>query len=377
MANSIQGARNIFDVLNNARKNNQEISKETLKELLLKLIPDEEIRNRLDGFIKGYRAEELFKEIFSLLPWIKVVTPLGQEQFPDTSKEEFQIPDYSVMFEDSQKLSQNILVEVKLVDKKEKLHLQKYKYEVLEKYSKETNIPLIFAIFWKDKLVWTLNSISSFYEKSSEFCISYNQAIKNDLSSIFGDYTYIFLNKIYRKSRYSTLKNIKNDYGHEHNSYGKTVYDAISIDDKIYEKIGFFDSPVLDSIFSFHEINHIDISQNEVELKEIAEKNIPVKLSTWIILYLEKISFYNKEEIFCHENIVVKEVFSIIDNIRVKCGGERFYIIPQIKAKDIDEIFKKQFYKTHVYDCFLENKNYNEKEGICLCWHNNTKNYDF
>ena len=31
MANSIQGARNIFDVLNNARKNNQEISKETLK----------------------------------------------------------------------------------------------------------------------------------------------------------------------------------------------------------------------------------------------------------------------------------------------------------------------------------------------------------
>ena len=146
---------------------------------------------------------------------------------------------------------------------------------------------------------------------------------------------------------------------------------------QIYEKIGFFDSPVLDSIFSFHEINHIDISQNEVELKEIAEKNIPVKLSTWIILYLEKISFYNKEEIFCHENIVVKEVFNIIDNIRVKCGGERFYIIPQIKARDIDEIFKKQFYKTHVYDCFLENKNYNEKEGICLCWHNNTKNDDF
>ena len=64
MANSIQGARNIFDVLNNARKNNQEISKETLKELLLKLIPDEEIRNRLDGFIKGYRAEELFKKFF-------------------------------------------------------------------------------------------------------------------------------------------------------------------------------------------------------------------------------------------------------------------------------------------------------------------------
>ena len=37
--------------------------------------------------------------IYSLLPWVKIITPLGQEQFPEKSKETLQVPDYEIVFE--------------------------------------------------------------------------------------------------------------------------------------------------------------------------------------------------------------------------------------------------------------------------------------
>lgn len=132
--------------------------------------------------------------IFSLLPWVKSIVPLGQEQFPEKSKETLQISDYEITFEvGSEENTSCILVEVKLVDgDKQTYKLQKYKYEVLKEYSTQKKEPLLFALFWKKQRIWTVNSIESFTEKSSSYKISYENALIDDLSAIFGDYTYLF-----------------------------------------------------------------------------------------------------------------------------------------------------------------------------------------
>ncbi|MBT2157731.1 hypothetical protein KK420_10790 [Clostridioides difficile] len=98
---------------------------------------------------------------------MKTVVPLGQEQFPEKSKETLQVPDYEITFEAGSKTNTScILVEVKLVDgDKQTYELQKYKYEVLKEYSSQKNEPLLFGIFWIKQGVWTINSIESFSEK--------------------------------------------------------------------------------------------------------------------------------------------------------------------------------------------------------------------
>lgn len=170
------------------------MTEDEIQQFLLRIVSDEEIRKRYNNFAKGYVAEELFRRIYSLLPWVKLITPLGQEQYPEKSKEETQVPDYIVTFEaGSQDNIDKILVESKLVnDEKQTFTLQKYKHKVMKKYENEMKIPLLYAIFWRNKMVWTLNSIDSFSEKSSEYKLSFEQALKNDMSAVLGDYSYIF-----------------------------------------------------------------------------------------------------------------------------------------------------------------------------------------
>ena len=185
-------------------------------------------------FEKGYAAEDLFMRIFSLLPWVKNVVPLGQEQFPEKSKEESQVPDYEVIFEaGSKEKVSSILIEVKLVDgDKQTYELQKYKYKVLKEYSCQKDEPLLFAIFWRKQRLWTINTIESFSEKSSAFKITYSEACLNDLSAIFGDYTYVFRKNYYRKAIFSKKEGVVTEFIHNHEKYGKTIYEGISLDGK-------------------------------------------------------------------------------------------------------------------------------------------------
>ncbi len=130
---------------------NPEIDIEIPK-ILNKLILDESKKSEHSRFKKGYYIEDLFMRIYSLLPWIKLITPLGQNQFPEDSKKELQVPDYEVIFETGNKENICILIEVKSVNgNKQNFELKKSQYKVLKEYSNKKKQPLLFAIFWKNK----------------------------------------------------------------------------------------------------------------------------------------------------------------------------------------------------------------------------------
>lgn len=256
MANPIQAIRNVYDIAKGARDNEKPLTDEEIKSLLEKTVSNESLISKYPRFEKGYAAEDLFMRIYSLLPWVKSVVPLGQEQFPEKSKETLQIPDYEITFEaGSEKNVSCILVEVKLVDGDKKTYeLQKYKYEVLKEFSTQKKKPLLFALFWKKQSTWTINSIESFAEKSSSYKISYENAFMDDLSAIFGDYTYLFQKQCYRKSVFSNNNNVNTQFFHEHAKYGRTIYEGLSINGENFEQLCMLESPLLDCAFDFKEI---------------------------------------------------------------------------------------------------------------------------
>ena len=96
MANSVQSMRIVFDVVKAARDNNNSFSDDDIQRMLQSIVADENTRNRYHNFSKGYYSEELFRRIYSLLPWVKLITPLGQEQFPEESKVDMQVPDFEI-----------------------------------------------------------------------------------------------------------------------------------------------------------------------------------------------------------------------------------------------------------------------------------------
>ena len=310
--------------------NGKPLDDSEIKALLERTVSDTSLISAYHRFEKGYAAEDLFMRIFSLLPWVKSVVPLGQEQFPEISKESLQISDYEITFEAGcEKNTSCVLVEVKLIDGgKQTFELQKYKYEVLKEYSQQKKEPLLFGLFWREQGIWTVNSIESFAEKSSAYKISYQTACMDDLSAIFGDYTYVFRRPCYRKSIFAQREDVYTEFAHCHQKYGRTVYDGLSLDGYNFEQLCMLEPALLDCAFNFKAVSHRKLSHTDTELIEKFDTQYVYKLSSLIFAYLIKMYCLNKDDMSYQDNLVVKNAFDIVDTVRRKCGGERFYLLP-------------------------------------------------
>ena len=370
--NQIQKMRCIYELEKNFKNNgNSEEVNLSIQKLLKKLIPNESEKLQYLRFKRGYSIEDLFMRIYSLLPWIKLITPLGQNQFPEHSKSNLQVPDYEVIFETGKKEDIFVLIEVKSVNgNKQNFELKKSQYKVLKEYSDKKKQPLLFAIFWKNKIRWTVNSIESFdSSKSSSFKISFKEAYSNDLSAIFGDYTYIFNKNIYRKIEFLENDNCEKEYVHIYDNK-KIKYDGISLNNKDFEKLEFLEVPVLDCSFDFDEI---DKNENVVILQYNQKPLRIYKVTTLILLYLMKIYLYDSESSEYNNDDLVKNSFAIVDTVRRKCGGEKYYLLPfDIKDK-IKILMKQQFGNVnHIFDVYVNKKREEAKRGeiIILVPHN-------
>ena len=364
MANSIQAIRNVYDIAKGARDNDSPMSSEEIKTLLERTVLDKSLISEYQRFEKGYAAEDLFMRIFSLLPWVKTVVPLGQEQFPEKSKEKVQVSDYEITFEAGSKTNTScVLVEVKLVDgDKQTYELKKYNYEVLKEYSSQKKEVLLFGIFWRKQGIWTVNSIELFSEKSSAYKISYATACMDDLSSIFGDFTYLFRRQCYRKSIFSNKKDVHTEFAHSHEKYGRTVYEGLSLDGKKYESLCMYEPAVLDCAFDFKKVSCNELPNTDTELIEQYKRTPYIyKLSSLILAYLCKMYCYNKDDMYYKNNILVEHSCSIIDVVRQKCGGERFFLVPYYINATATRMIELQFGKE---SCITEAyKNTPRQEG--------------
>nr|WP_312216881.1 hypothetical protein [Clostridioides sp.] len=356
MANSIQAIRNVYDIAKGAMDKGKPLNDEEIKVLLERTVSDESLISKYSRFEKGYAAEDLFMRIFSLLPWVKTVVPLGQEQFPEKSKETLQVPDYEITFEAGSKTNTScILVEVKLVDgDKQTYELQKYKYEVLKEYSNQKKEPLLFAVFWRKQGIWTINTIETFVEKSSAYKISYESACANDLSAIFGDYTYLFRKQCYRKSIFSRNEDVNTEFVHGHEKFGRTIYEGLSLDGQKFELLCMFEPALLDCAFDFKGISYNKLSNTDTELIEQYDR-VPYvyKLSSLILAYLLKMYCLDKNNMYYKDNILVEKSFDIVDTVRRKCGGEKFYLLPYNISDTATQLLELQFGKVkHIFDAY-------------------------
>lgn len=212
---------------------------------------------------------------------------------------------------------------------KQTYELQKYKYDVLKEYSLQKEEPLLFAVFWRNQGIWTINSIDSFSSKSSAYKISYSNACLDDLSAIFGDYTYVFKHPCYRKSKFSNRENISTEFIHCHEKYGRTVHESLSIDGVNFAPLCMLEPAVLDCAFNFKTTSRKKIFEDGTELiEELDGTPYVYKLSSLILAYLRKIQCYSPMDMYYKSNIVVENAFNIVDTVRQKCGGERFYLVP-------------------------------------------------
>lgn len=370
MAHSIQAIRNVYDIAKTAKDNDAPMSDEEILSLLEKTVPDTALISQYGRFEKGYAAEDLFMRVFSLLPWVKTVVSLGQEQFPAKSKETVQVPDYEITFEAGSETNTScVLVEVKLVDgDKQTYELQKYKYKVLKEYSNQKKEPLLFGIFWRKQQIWTINSIESFSEKSSAYKISYENACMDDLSAIFGDYTYVFRKQCYRKSIFSQKEECVTDFIHSHEKYGRTVYEGLSLDGENFKPLCMLETAVLDCAFDFKKVSYKKLTSTEVELIEQYKRTPYVyKLSSLILAYLWKMFCFDYDDMYCKDNRLVNVSFEIVDTVRRKCGGEKFYLVPYNVNVTATQMIELQFGNVkHIVDAYKTTPR-KEKRQIIVC----------
>lgn len=378
MSNSIQGMKLFYDVKRMAEKNGCQLSDETLKELIIGLMPDKSVQERLDRAKTGYAAEELFSVIYSQLPWVKLVVPLVQEQYPKESKKTIQVPDYEVHFEaGSNTKIEKILVEVKLVSgDKKTLNIPKYKYEVLHQYENNTNIPLVFGVYWQKYDTWTLNTINAFYPKKSEYKITYQEAYESDLSAILGDYMYLFKKQFYRKSLYKTKNEVTHNeqmqYPYYHEDYGYPYYEGISYSTQKYDQLNFLEVSILDSSFDFEKIKEEKEINKICLIEKLDNKEYCYKLSQLLSRFLAKVYLYDNEKISFNGSIVTDYAFGIVDTLRQKICGTKHYLIPNDNSETAQKLMQIQFNEVpHIHELYSHGAK--TKGYLLLANHENVK----
>lgn len=327
----------------------KDINKSTIDKLVDQ-IDDNNIKQNIDRFFRGYKVEDSFKFLFSALPWVKEITALDQNQSLCQSKKDYQTPDYLLFFENCKMEKIPLLLEVKSVKgQKETLELMHKQVIGLKKYAKDLGHNLLFAIYWNKINYWTINSIESFEKKKKKWKITLFQAIENDLAIIFGDLFFLLTKPIYRKSIFPKITPRKS-YG-THKKYGNIDEEYISCDKENWKKLELFESAFLDSSLKMKEIKKEQQPNGDFVL---FEKNVDsfsaIKLSAQILRHLGICSFDVNGKISNSYNVNISCHF-ILEFMK-KIEIDPIYMVPGNKNSQINTIIKLAFENSWVLDAF-------------------------
>ncbi|MBU1647998.1 MAG: restriction endonuclease [Proteobacteria bacterium] len=137
----------------------------------------------------GLPAEDEFIFILSWLGKCALTHKLDQSQFPPRSKDTYQVPDLLASFQ-TRVGPKLVLIEIKVTNK-QKLKWKADYFGKLKRYSDLLGIPLLVA--WKFYGLWLLVDIECFQKATSNFHLSLETAMKNNLMSFLaGDFGYVF-----------------------------------------------------------------------------------------------------------------------------------------------------------------------------------------
>jgi Holliday junction resolvase len=300
-----------------------------------------EKRNNADRFFRGYEIEDRFGIIYGTLPWVKLLHGLGQEQTPETSKTNFQVPDYLILFESSSRKNLPILIEVKSRSgNKKSLELMERQFRLLRAYATSVGAELLFSIYWEKARLWTLNASDIF--ESRRFKIGIEESIKNDLSVILGDLTFI-IPKIYRSSVFDS--SIQDEARVRHENYGAVVSDQVGLSRKNLHAMEPHESVIVDSYIKMSEV-HKSRKGTITKLLEESTISYMLKLSTILTHYLPTV-----HADITHENALISR--KIIIEFMKKIGVIQSFSIPSKRTPITDKVFLLAFKDTWVGNNYL------------------------
>lgn len=329
---------------------------DSLKEKFLNQIKSIEVKENYSRIQRGLNIEAGYQDLFGTFPWVKNLHGLEQKQNP-IHKKDYQVPDFSLLIENNEKENFPILVEVKSVKKdKENFEMMPKQKHALLNYARDNNKVILLAIYWEKYAYWTHTVLTVLGGKKKNK-MNFEYALKNDISHIISDYTFLFNQKFYRRTKFSNETNT-DIQAPAHKKYGMVLNIEVSKDDAKYTEINAFDSAVIDSVIPMREV-HFDKQKNT--LTEIFEGNLYIKLSTWILRYLalwgiegNQISNSNlKDNNGNIMNNFVMARYAIIDFMH-QMDMVPSYLIPEFKDKHTETIFSLAYPESSVMSNYLQ-----------------------
>ena len=140
----------------------------------------EDIAAKVRQLERGLPAEDQFAALCVWMGRCSLIHKLGQEQFPNLSREEYQVPDFLAVFDLSSK-KVPALIEVKKTNGIRLAPFGSKYYSKLTNYAKLMKLPLLIAWYIERFNLWCLFDIERMQRKRSAFHIDFHTATNNSL----------------------------------------------------------------------------------------------------------------------------------------------------------------------------------------------------
>ena len=290
-------------------------------------------RDNLQRFFAGFKIEDNCQLVCGCLPWVKLVHGLHELQIPETSKEEFQVPDYTVFYLTASGVTRPLVVDTKTATgDKQTLKVGNKQLESSLRYAETLGVPLLYAIFWAKLGIWTLNAPDQFKQLSSTIKIDMMTAIQNDLAVLLGDVTIINRPDIVRESRWDP-----SDKSHDsvhHPEHGALVSDVVIA--PVHLDLEPLQAAALDAIGLQSPEPHVDEADGKRLVVERSEGPTLTKLST---LVLRLLALTNMPLEARSSRVGAR----IIADLAEQLGMTRSFSIPAARTPTTDLLYKEAF----------------------------------
>ena len=298
-----------------------------------------QVAEAAERFFRGYRHEDLFELVFAELPWVKLIHPLSQSQMPECSKKQYQVPDFTVLFEASALPHRPVLIETKTVKgTRQTVELMRKQVDAIEAYAAALDVPVLFAVYWEGFSSWTVVSSDQFSAKKNKLVLKLGDAAQADLSIIFGDLTFV-IPPVHRRLVCDTANHDSTRPQHEDG--GTIIEDNISFDGENWFTLTPIESCIMDSLVQMTVIND---TQKEAKrlLEERSTSFYMPKFSHWTMLTLARFGTAITDQ---H----VRFVMAMIADLMAKANCMRSHMVPSRQTAKTGHLFHEAFDGTDLW----------------------------
>ncbi|BEL90437.1 hypothetical protein SM14BL03_23450 [Serratia marcescens] len=147
------------------------------------------IADRVQRLNIGLPLEDEFSIICGWLGQCNLVHKLDQQQYPTSSKDNFQVPDLLANFNIRGAGNTTVLIEVKSCEKNVLSFRPDYVSRLIA-YGQLLGLPVLIA--WRRYGIWSLVDLDVFTKAERNFNLNFNDAMRNSLmGKLLGDFSYV------------------------------------------------------------------------------------------------------------------------------------------------------------------------------------------